>query len=119
LGLIDSLPKRNYRDSAEVAVALGEIKSGKRSRSATYMSKLEAPSREGGRRALKSRKISASRIASVLKGIDFPNSKRGIIMHVRNQHDSEKEEIISILSRISKKKYQKLVDVEKEIGAVK
>jgi uncharacterized C2H2 Zn-finger protein len=119
LGLIDSLPKRNYRDSAEVAVALGEIKSGKRPRSATYMSKLESPSKEGGRRALKSRKISASRIASILKGIDFPISKRGIIKHVRSQHDYEKEAIISILSRISNKKYQKLVDVEKEIGTVK
>jgi hypothetical protein len=119
LGLIDSLPKRNYRDSAEIAIALGEIKSGKRPRSATNMSRLEAPSKKGGRRALKSRKISASRIARVLKGISFPNSKRGIIIHARKQHDSEKQEIISILSRISDKKYQKLVDVEKEVGTVK
>lgn len=119
LGLIDSLPKRKYRDSAEVAIALGEIKRGNRPRSAIAMSKLEAPSKQGGRRALKSNKISASRIAKVLKGINFPNSKRGIIMHVRKKHDSEKEEIISILSRISDKRYQKLVDVEKEIGAVK
>jgi hypothetical protein len=119
LSLIDSLPERNYRDSAEVAVALGELKSGKRPRSAATLSKLEAPSKKGGRRALKSRRISAAGIASVLKGITFPKSKRGIIMHVRKQDDSKKEEIISILRRISDKEYQNLVQVEKEIGKLK
>jgi hypothetical protein len=119
LSLIDSLPERNYRDSAEVAVALGELKSGKRPRSAATLSKLEAPSKKGGRRALKSRRISAAGIASVLKGITFPKSKRGIIMHVRKQDDSKKEEIISILRRISDKEYENLVQVEKEIGKLK
>jgi hypothetical protein len=38
LGFIHSLPKRKYRDSAEVAIALGEIKSGKRPRSAIAIS---------------------------------------------------------------------------------
>jgi hypothetical protein len=119
LSLIDSLPERNYRDSAEVAVALGELKSGKRPRSAATLSKLEAPSKKGGRRALKSRRISAAGIASVLKGITFPKSKRGIIMHVRKQDDPKKEEIISILRRISDKEYENLVQVEKEIGKLK
>jgi len=119
LGLIDSLPKRNYRDSAEVAIALGELKSGKRPRSATTMSKLEAPSKKGGKKSLKSRKISASRIARLLKGINFPKSKRAIIMYVRRQHDPQNEEIISILHRISDKKYLKLVQLEKEIGMIK
>jgi hypothetical protein len=119
LSFIHSLPERNYRDSAEVAVALGELKSGKRLRSAATMSKLEAPSKKGGTIALKSRKISAAGIASVLKGITFPKSKRGIIMHVRKQDDPKKEEIISILRRISDKEYQKLVQVEKEIGKLK
>jgi hypothetical protein len=119
LSLVDSLPERNYRDSAEVAVALGELKSGKRPRSAATLSKLEAPSKKGGRRALKSRRISAAGIASMLKGITFPKSKRGIIMHVRKQDDSKKEEIISILRRISDKEYENLVQVEKEIGKLK
>ncbi len=119
LGLIDSLPKRNYRDSAEVAVALGELKSGKRPRSAANVTKLEAPSKKGGTIALKSRKISAAGIASALRGITFPKSKRGIIMHVRKQDNPNKEEIISILRRISDKEYQKLVQVEKEIGKLK
>ena len=119
IGVIASLPERIYRDSAEVAIALGELKSGKQPRSATEMSKLEAPSKKGGRRALSSRKISASRIASALKGITFPKSKRGIIIHVKKKHDSGKEDIISVLRRISDKKYQKLVEVEKEVATVK
>lgn len=119
LDIIDSLPHRNYRDSADVAIALGELKSGKRPRSEVTMSKLEAPSKKGGRMALKSGNISAARIASILKGINFPKSKRGIIMHARRQKDSHKRDIISVLQRITDKKYQNVVQVEKEIGRVK
>jgi hypothetical protein len=119
LTLIDSLPKRSYRDPAEVAIAFGELKSGKRPRAAASVAKLESPSKKGGRSALKSRKIPASRIARVLKGINFPKSKRNIIGHVRKQHDSDKEEIISVLHKISDKKYISIVQVEKEIGRVK
>lgn len=119
LNLISSLPKRSYHDSAEVAKALGEIKSGKRPRSALSIAKSEHPSKKGGRSALKSRKISASGIAVALKGINFPNSKRGIMRHVRKQQHSMKEEIISILLRISDIEYLNLVQVEKEVGRVK
>jgi len=119
LGLIDSLPNRRYRDSAEVAIALGELKSRKRPRSAAKISKLDAPSIKGGKRALESRKISASRIAKLLKGINFPKSKKSIILHVSKQRDSEREEVISILSRISNKKYQNLIQVQKEVSRVK
>jgi hypothetical protein len=119
LNLIGSLPKRNYRDSAEVAIAFGELKSGKLPRSAAHMAKLKAPSKKGGRSALKSQKISAASIATALKGIGFPKSKRGLITHVSNQNVSKKEEIISILRRISDKKYRNLVDVAKEIGTIK
>ena len=119
LNLISSLPKRSYRDSAEVAKALGEIKRGKRPRSALSIAKSEPPSKKGGRSALKSRKISATGVAVALKGINFPNSKRSIMRHVRNQQHSMKEEIISILRRISDKKYQSLVQLEKEVGRVK
>lgn len=118
-GLIDSLPNRNYRDSAEVAIALGELKSRKRPRSSAKISKLDAPNIKGGRRALESRKISASRIAKLLKGINFPKSKKSIILHVSKQRDSEREKVISILSRISSKKYQNLIQVQKEVSRVK
>jgi len=119
LMLIESLPSRIYRDSAEVAIALGELKSGKRPRSAAQISEMEAPSKKGGRSALNSKKISASGIASLLKGIHFPKSKRGIITHIAKKHNPKKTEIISVLQRISDKNYLNLVQLEKEIGKIK
>jgi hypothetical protein len=120
LSLIISLPNRTYRDSAEIAIALGELKSGKMPRSVAQMARLEAPSKKGGRNALKSSRISSATIARALKGIDFPKSKSGIIMHVgKDNNSSRKERIVSVLRRISDKKYQNLVEVTKEIGKVK
>lgn len=119
LMLIGSLPNRTYRDSAEVGVGLGELKSGKRPRSAARTAKLEPPSKKGGKSALKSPSISASRIASLLKGIVFPKSKRGIITHVNKQPDTKKQEIVSVLRRIPDKEYKNLVQLEREIGKVK
>jgi hypothetical protein len=107
-----------YRDSAEVGIALGELKSGKRPRSAAQLAKLEPPSKKGGRSALKSPLISAARIAKMLKGIDFPKSKRGIIMHISKKHDSS-ERVISVLRRIPDKPYRNMADLEKAIGKVK
>jgi len=103
LGLIDSLPNRNYRDSAEVAIALGELKSRIRPRSAAKISQLDAPSIKGGRRALESRKISASRIAKLLKGISFPKSKKSIILHVSKQRDSEGKSYLHLEQNLEQK----------------
>jgi hypothetical protein len=119
LMLINSLPSRTYRDSAEVAIALGELKSGKRPRSQAHMIKLEQPSKKGGKSAIKSPFISAARIASLLKGIDFPKSKRGIITYAKKQREPGKEKVISVLRRISDKQYKNMAQVEKEIGKVK
>ena len=44
--LIKSLPSRTFRDSADVAVALGELKSGKRIRSAEEVESAEQPSKD-------------------------------------------------------------------------
>jgi hypothetical protein len=41
--LIESLPNRTYRDSAEVAVAFGELKSGKGFKSAKQADVAEQP----------------------------------------------------------------------------
>jgi len=116
--LVGSLPDRMYRDSAEIAIAFGELKSGKRPRSATQVAKVEPPSKKGGRSALKSPYISAARIASVLKGIDFPKSKKGIINYSRKRNHSS-EGVISVLRKISDKSYTNMADLEKEIGKVK
>jgi uncharacterized C2H2 Zn-finger protein len=119
LRIISSLPNRTYRDSAEVGVAFGELKSGKRPRGAAHIAKLDPLSKKGGESALKSPSISAARIASLLKGIVFPKSKRGIIAHVRKQHDTKREEVVSLLSRVSDKEYRNVVQLEREIGKVK
>src|SRR5215208_8119134 len=72
LDLIKSLPDRTYRDSDEVAIALGELKSRKKPRSAREIEKTEKPSARGGRAAVASSLISAATVAKVLSGIDFP-----------------------------------------------
>jgi hypothetical protein len=79
---------------------LGERKSGKQPRSAAQISKLDAPSKKGGKLALNSEKISASGIGTLLKGHQFSKSKRGIITHIAKKHNPKKKEIISVLQRI-------------------
>ena len=49
--LIKSLPNRTYRDSGEVAIALGELKSGKEFRSAKQVETTEQPGKRGGKAA--------------------------------------------------------------------
>ncbi len=72
--MIKSLPSRTYRDSVEVAVALGELKSGKKVREAEQAEAIEQHSKQGGRAAATST-VSAAAIAKLLTGIDFPKSK--------------------------------------------
>ena len=84
------------------------------------MAKLEPPSKRGGGNALISSSISAARIASMLKGIDFPKSKRSIILYARRQPaDDSSEGIISVLRRISEKTYKNMAELEIEIGKTK
>ena len=68
--LIESLSNRTYRDSAEVAMAVGELKSGKGFRSAKQAEATEQPSKKGGKAAVRS-SVSAAAISKVLSAIDF------------------------------------------------
>jgi hypothetical protein len=79
--LIKSLPSRTFRDSAEVAIALGELKSGKGFRSAKQAEATEQPSKKGGKTAVMS-SISAASIAKALSGIDFPKTKDSLVQYV-------------------------------------
>jgi hypothetical protein len=49
LNLLKNFAERTYRDSAEVAIALGEIKSGKKIRSAKEVENTESSSKKGGK----------------------------------------------------------------------
>jgi hypothetical protein len=65
--LIKSLPNRNYTDSAEVAVAFGELKSGKGFRSAKQAEVAEQPSKKGGKAAARESVSAAAVTAVILK----------------------------------------------------
>jgi uncharacterized protein YpuA (DUF1002 family) len=123
LDLINSLPDRTYRDSAEVAVALGELKSGKKPRSAREIEETEKPSAKGGRAAITSSSISAATIAKVLSGIDFPKSKDSIKQYAQdklsNSQIKDMDVILEVLDQLSSREYSNMADVEREIGRIK
>jgi hypothetical protein len=121
IDLIQNLPERPYRDSAEVAIALGEIKSGKKIRSAKEVEKTESPSKKGGKVAATS-SISAATLAKALSGIDLPQSQENISKHVtKNIFNINKDiqtDIIKILRRLPKKEYKDMAEIEKELGKI-
>jgi len=121
--LIKSLPDRTYRDSAEVAIALGELKSGKRPRSARKIEETEKPSTRGGRAAIASSSISAATIAKVLSGIDFPKSKNDLKEYAKDNISKTQvadiEAVFSLLDELPPREYSSMADVEQEIGRIK
>jgi hypothetical protein len=122
--LIKSLPERTYRDSAEVAIALGELKSAKRVRSAKKVATSEKPSKRGGRAAVTSKLISAAGIANVLAGIKFPRSKYDLVKYAGYHLDNRAEveytnEVLSLLNNLPTKEYSNMAEVEHEIGRLK
>jgi hypothetical protein len=120
LDLINSLPDRTYRDSAEVAVALGELKSGNKPRSAREIEETEKPSAKGGRAATTSSSISAATIVKVLSGIDFPKSKDSIKQYAQDNSQIEDIDVIlEVLDQLAPREYSNMADVEREIGRIK
>jgi Protein of unknown function (DUF2795) len=121
--LIKSLPDRTYRDSAEVAVALGELKSGKGVRTAKQVEQTEKPSTRGGRAAIVSSSISAATIAKVLSGIDFPKSKNDLKEYAKDNISKVgaqgSDEVLNLLDELPAKEYTNMADVEREIGRIK
>jgi hypothetical protein len=119
--LIKSLPSRTYRDSADVAVALGELKSGKEIRSAEEISKSEQPGRKGGRAASTS-SVSAAAIAKVLSGIDFPKRKNSLREYAKKNISNIEVEntgpILDVIDRLPDREYNNMADVEKSISSV-
>jgi Protein of unknown function (DUF2795) len=121
--LIDSLPERTYRDSAEVAIAIGEIKSGrKKIRSSKEVESYEPPSKKGGRIALSSSSISAATLAKALSGIDLPQSKENLNKYINKNIDKmDKDmqlEILKVFENLPEKDYKDMADIEKEISKI-
>ena len=121
--LIKSLPERTYRDSAEVAIALGELKSGRKVRTAKEVEASEQPSKRGGRTAVKSSSISAATIAKVLSGIDFPKSKDSLKQyakdHISKAEVEDAEAVLDVLDDLPAREYTNMADVEHEVGRLK
>jgi hypothetical protein len=120
--LIKSLPSRTYRVSAEVAIALGEFKSGKGFRSAKQAEATEQPSKKGGKAAVPS-SISSASIAKALSGIDFPKTKVSLMQYVQ-KHISKLDiqhsrSILNILDQIADREYSDMAEIEQEIGKIK
>jgi hypothetical protein len=121
--LIKSLPERTYRDSAEVAIALGDLKSGREVRTSKRVEASEQPSKRGGRTAVISSSISASTIAKVLSGIDFPKSKDSLKQYAKDNISKAKVEdadvVLDVLDDIPAREYTNMADVEHEVGRIK
>jgi hypothetical protein len=121
--LIKSLPPRTYRDSADVAIALGELKSGKKVRAAAEVQASEQPSKKGGRAAVISSSISAATIAKVLSGIDFPKSKDGLKEYAKENISKAEvqdiETLMNIFDELPAREYTNMADVEREVGRIK
>jgi hypothetical protein len=121
--LINSLPERTYRDSADVATALGELKSGKEVRTAKEAEATEQPSKRGGRTAVISSSISAATIAKVLSGINFPKSKDSLKEyakeHISKAEVEDLEAVLKVLDELPTREYTNMADVEREVGRIK
>jgi hypothetical protein len=119
--LIKSLPERTYRDSAEVAMALGELKSGKGFRSAKQAEATEQPSKKGGRAAVRS-SVSAAAIAKALSGIDFPKTKDSLKQYAKKNISKVQiqatTDILNVINKLPNRKYNNMADVEKSIGDI-
>jgi hypothetical protein len=107
LDLIRSLPDRVYRDAADVARGLGEIKD----------KRATAPSHRGGAAAA-SRAVSAASLARLLAGIDLPADSGAILRHARANRDrvAAADQIIKVLEQLPKRTYRTMADIEKQVG---
>ena len=119
--LIKSLPARTYRDSADVTIALGELKSEKGVRGAEEVEATEQPSKKGGMAAATS-SVSAATIAKVLSGIDFPKTKYSLKGYAKKNISKVEIEdpniVLDVINRLPNKKYNNMADVEKSISSV-
>ncbi len=119
--MIKSLPAREHRDSAEVAIALGEVKQKQGIRSAEEVAKTEAPGARGGRAAATS-SVSAAAIAKVLSGVNFPKNKGELRdhaqKHVTDVKVTDPQRILTVIDKLPDRDYQNMADVENSLGGI-
>ena len=105
--LIQKLPKKNYRDSAEVSRALGEAISHEDK--PNYQ-----PSEKGGKKSLKA--PSASHLASLFKGVNFPKSSEEIQEITAKKGNEDMQKLVKEFA--PELCFKNMADLEKEFGRV-
>lgn len=117
--LLNSLPSRTYRDSAEVAIAIGEIKKAKGVRGAEEVAQTETPSTKGGKTAA-TKTASSAAVAKVLSGVDFPKGKKELrdyaAKHANESGIDNPENIVEIIDRLPDKEFTNMADIEKSVS---
>ncbi|HEX6562552.1 MAG TPA: DUF2795 domain-containing protein [Nitrososphaera sp.] len=118
--LVESLPSRTYRDAAEVAIALGEVKKRQGIRSAEEVAESEAPSKRGGRAAATSA-TSAAAVAKALAGVDFPKKKGDLKEYAQRRvlesGLDDPKAIVDMIGTLPDREYRSMSDVEKSLFA--
>jgi len=107
--ILEELPDRDYRDAADVARAFGGVR-------AHEEKPTDQPSLRGGEAAMKSEAMSASRVASLFSGMEFPASAEDLRSHARAQA-SDRE--MDLVSRLPDRRYSDMSDVAEAFGEVK
>lgn len=117
--MIAALPDRTYRDAAEVAVALGEVKK-QGIKNAEQVAATEPPSVKGGRAAAES--VSAAAVAQALAGVDFPKKKDELKEYAKRRTLDAglngATEVLDVLDRLQDREYRSMADVERSVGQV-
>lgn len=102
--VLRELPDRAYRDAAEMARALGEIRRQE-------PKPRDQPSRKGGARALAS--LSAARMAAVFEGVDLPATAEQLKRYARRSADAEE---MRVIERLEPGRYEDMSDIAEAIG---
>src|SRR5215469_15515264 len=102
------------RDSAEVAIALGELKGGKKFRRAKQIEAADQPGKRGGKAAATESISLAAAIAKVLSGIDFPKTKDSLKQYARNNISNvevKSNAILKVIDQLPDRKYDNMAEV--------
>lgn len=78
---------------------------------------MQTRGQKGGEASLHAPNVSASELASYLKGISFPCGKQDIVDTARN--NNAPDNVIEWLDRLPDKDYNNVTDIEREFGQLK
>lgn len=107
--IVQDLPNRDYRDAADVARAFGGLR-------AREEKPTDQHSKHGGEAAMRTRSISAARVASLFSGMEFPASAGDLKAHARSEASDCETDLIS---HLPDRRYSDMSDVAKAFGEVK